>query len=175
MFVLGESVSASKDEIIALSSEILAPLGVDLIEAKWIGARNARVLRLIVDTDSGVSADTCAEIIRQFDLLWESQSEKPRDFGFEVTSPGPGRHLETQRDFLRVAGKWVDVLYGYDEENLTRVIAQVETCDETALTLSGFDEPERVELSSIVQAKMVFTIGKPPTPQKTFERRTKGS
>jgi len=168
-------VSTDKHAAEVVAEQVVVPLGVELLEAKWIGPRTQRTLRLVVDSEGGVSADICAAVTQQFDLVWEAEEAAPRDFGLEVTSPGPNRPLVTERDFNRVAGKWVEVVYRDNEANRVTVLAQVDGAAEGILRMTGLDDVENIPLDDIERAKVVFTIGKPPTPKRTLERRQKSS
>lgn len=158
-----------------VAEKVVVPLGVELLEAKWIGPRTQRTLRLVVDSEGGISADICAAVTQQFDLVWEAEHAIQRDFGLEVTSPGPNRPLVTERDFNRVTGKWVEVTYREGDTERITVIAQVESAAEGVLRVTGLDNGENIPLNIIERAKVVFTIGKPPTPMRTSERRQKSS
>lgn len=164
-------MEAGIDAVRAMAEQVLRPMGVELIEVEWIGARTARTLRLVVDRDGGVSADVCAMISRQFDLAWEAENEARRDFGLDVTSPGPNRPLVTERDFRRIVGRWVDAVYTDEDDVRVAIIAQVEACEDGVVTFAGFEEPVRVPVERLDRAKVLFTIGKPPTPNQTYERR----
>ena len=167
-------MSSEKDAIHEMAQRVVQTLGIELLEATWVGSRAQRTLRLVVDQDDGVSADVCAMICRQFDLTWEAENEKPRDFGFEATSPGPNRPLTTEKDFRRATGKWVEVIFGDDEGSRITVIAQNSGAEDGVLRLDGFEEQMHIGLDDIEQAKIIFTIGKPPTPKHTVERRSRG-
>jgi ribosome maturation factor RimP len=169
-----EPVTNDKDAIWQMAERVVEALGIELLEATWIGSLSQRTLRLVVDQNDGVSADTCAMICRQFDLTWEAEHEEPRDFGFEATSPGPNRPLTTERDFRRVAGKWVEVTYSDTDGDRASAVAQVGSVENGTLTLLGFDDPVQVLIDDIEEAKIIFTIGKPPTPKHTVERRSRG-
>jgi len=158
-----------------LAAHVTQPLGIELLEARWVGSGSSRLLRLIVDSDGGISADMCATVSRQFDVLWEAERGERRDFGLEVMSPGPNRPLSSAKDFSRVIGRWVEVRYTLDDERVT-VTGQVASCRDDAVALTGLEEPVEVPLASIEQAKIVFTVGN-PTPKKKsrLKRRSKRS
>ena len=161
-----------------VAEKVALPLGVELLDVRWTGGGSSRTLRIVVDRTGGVSVQTCADFSRQFDLLWEAENARPRDFGLEVTSPGPDRPLATERDFVRVVGRWIEVQYTGEQARRT-VTGQVHSCADGLLHLrclggsSGDEETEMtIPLASIERAKVLFLIGapKPNTGKKSLRR-----
>jgi ribosome maturation factor RimP len=163
-----EAVDESVVELARRAVDEVDAADVELLEARWAGAGVSRCLRLIVDCPDGVNADVCASVSRRFDVSWESERGLRRDFAIDVSSPGPDRQLVTERDFARVAGRWIDLEYVEGDES-TQMTAEVALCRDEALTLTGFDEPVEVPLAAIQRARIVFAIGK-PTPKRTVRR-----
>lgn len=158
----------------AVSAEAALPLGVELLEVRWIGSGSTRTLRVVLDRIGGVSAETCAEFSRQLDFLWEARSSERRDFGLEVTSPGPSRVLKTGRDFGRVVGRWVEVACA-TESGVRTVTGRVGSSDEEAVQLTDVDGATDgrmdIPLRTIERAKVLFVIGN-PKPKRTENRRS---
>lgn len=90
-------------------TEATAARGYDLEEltVRLIGRR--RVVRVVVDSDQGVSLDDAAELSRdlsdRLDGPDDPMGEHP--YTLEVTSPGVGRPLREPRHFRRALGRLV--------------------------------------------------------------------
>ncbi len=75
---------------------------VELLAADVASAKGRRVVRVFVDTESGVTHATCARVTGHLsDLL--------RDYSVEVSSPGPERPLSKPQHFERFVGRRVRV------------------------------------------------------------------
>lgn len=161
----------SLEAVRAVAAEVVVPLGVELLDVRWAGGGSSRALKVVVDQAGGISADACAAISRQFDVLWEAKHVRRRDFGLEITSPGPDRPLATERDFARVVGRWIKVVYR-TESGRASATGKVASCAEGKLLLVGSDESVEIPLAAMERARMLFVIGSPALKGKSL-RRTK--
>ncbi|MET8558454.1 ribosome maturation factor RimP [Streptomyces sp. NPDC004959] len=92
--------------------ELLEPLvtarDLDLEEITVTPAGRRRVLQIVVDGDSGVSLDTCAELSREIStLLDDTDAMGESEYVLEVTSPGADRPLTAHRHYVRATGRLV--------------------------------------------------------------------
>lgn len=92
--------------------ELLEPLvgsrNLDLEEITVTPAGRRRVLRVVVDSDTGVLLDTCAELSREIsDELDASDAMGAGEYVLEVTSPGADRPLTRHRHYVRAQGRLV--------------------------------------------------------------------
>jgi ribosome maturation factor RimP len=88
----------------------VAGLGADLEDVEVVAAGRRRVVRLLVDTESGVSLDEVAEINRAAGTALDGSDvlgEQP--YVLEVSSPGVGRPLTQVRHWRRNVGRVVRV------------------------------------------------------------------
>lgn len=81
---------------------------LDLEEISVTPAGKRRVLRVVVDSDSGVSLDTCAELSRELSAkLDDSDAMGDSEYVLEVTSPGADRPLTQARHYVRAVDRLV--------------------------------------------------------------------
>lgn len=180
LFILGRFVKQEeRDSVQNVATSIAGPMGVEVLEIKWLGVGRTRSVRLVVDQEGGIGADTCARLSREFDLEWEARTATPRDFALEITSPGPDRPLRTVKDFSRVVNRWVQVQRQSDVGTDT-LTGKVVSCSEDTLILSESGLlPDAGDLSGCVavpfveirNAKILFVIGN-TTPRGKMARRT---
>ena len=180
LFILGRFVQQEeRDSVQNVATAIAGPMGVEVLEIKWLGSGRTRSVRLVVDQEGGVGADTCARLSREFDLEWEARTATPRDFALEITSPGPDRPLRTVKDFLRVVNRWVQIERQSDA-GTDALTGKVVSCSEDTLVLSETGIfPDAGDLSGCVavpfaeirNAKILFVIGN-TTPRGKMARRT---
>jgi ribosome maturation factor RimP len=82
--------------------------GMDLESVRVTAAGRRRLLRVIVDSDRGVSLDDAAAVSRELSLVLDSTGVMG-DFPYtlEVSSPGVDRPLTEPRHWRRAAGRLV--------------------------------------------------------------------
>jgi ribosome maturation factor RimP len=84
--------------------------GMDLESVRVTAAGRRRLLRVVVDSDRGVSLDDAAAVSRELSLVLDSTSVMG-DFPYtlEVSSPGVDRPLTDPRHWRRAVGRLVQV------------------------------------------------------------------
>ncbi|MDX1906766.1 MAG: ribosome maturation factor RimP [Bacteroidia bacterium] len=68
-----------------------------------LGQRNALVIKL--DTDQGITLDTCAHISRKLGKALETLPELDMTYTLEVSSPGVGYPLKLRRQYVQNLGR----------------------------------------------------------------------
>lgn len=94
-------------------------------------------IELIIDSDTSVSIDACAELSRAIESELDREQE---DFSLTVASAGIGSELRSLRQYRKLVGSSIEVLL-VDSE---KILAQLDTVDEEGITLS-YDERRQVE------------------------------
>ena len=100
--------------------EMLAPevrkLGYELLDLEYLPRtrEGGPVMRLFIDSSEGkgISFDDCAAVDHGLDPIFESpifEEILPESFTLEVSSPGLDRPLKKPSDFVKHAGKKVEV------------------------------------------------------------------
>ena len=89
---------------------MVAVAGMDLESVRVSAAGRRRLLRVVVDSDQGVSLDDAAAISRQLSAALDTEAVMG-DFPYtlEVSSPGVDRPLLDPRHWRRAVGRLVQV------------------------------------------------------------------
>src|SRR5271166_4424199 len=98
------------DEIIRVAEPVVRALGMDLESVKVSVAGRRRLLRVVVDSDRGVSLDDAALASRELSVKLDASDvmgEMP--YTLEVSSPGVDRPLTQPRHWQRAVGRLVRV------------------------------------------------------------------
>jgi ribosome maturation factor RimP len=93
-----------------LIEPVVAAAGMDLESVRVTVAGRRRLLRVVVDSDHGVSLDDAADISREVSAMLDAANtlgEMP--YTLEVSSPGVDRPLTTPSHWRRAAGRLVRV------------------------------------------------------------------
>ncbi|MEW6140651.1 MAG: ribosome maturation factor RimP [Thermodesulfobacteriota bacterium] len=88
---------------------VIEPEGIELVELEFRPEGGKWVLRLYIDSPSGVTLDDCEMISRQVGALLDIKDPIGHAYHLEVSSPGINRVLRKAKDFERYAGSPVRV------------------------------------------------------------------
>ncbi|MCW2899125.1 MAG: hypothetical protein JWO67_1390 [Streptosporangiaceae bacterium] len=108
----GAPGSSSREEagrrLTRLLTPVIAEIGLDLEEVRVEAAGRRRLVRLVVDSDGGVSLDDVAAVSRAVSsALDDSDAMGSAPYVLEVTSPGVDRPLTEPRHWRRAVGRLV--------------------------------------------------------------------
>lgn len=106
-------MSSLDEDVIESVREIVNPLllenGFELVDLEYRREGRARVLRIFIDKDGGITVDDCAKVSRELGTLLDVHDVIPGSYNLEVSSPGLTRVLKKPRDFERFRGKKVKI------------------------------------------------------------------
>lgn len=92
-------------ELIRIVERVVTGLGFELVEFE--STPKARVLRVFIDIERGVTVDDCGAVSNQLTRVFEVENI---DFGrLEVSSPGLDRPLTKPADFERFTGETIQM------------------------------------------------------------------
>ncbi len=94
-------------------------------------------IELLIDSDTSVSIDACAELNRALEAELDREEE---DFSLTVASAGIGSELKCMRQYRKLVGKSVEVLL----TSGIKITARLDAVDEAGITLS-YEEKQTVE------------------------------
>jgi ribosome maturation factor RimP len=107
-------LAATKARVLALIEPVVAAAGYDLEEVGLSRAGRRHVLRVLVDTDGGISLDDVALVSRAISTALDAAEESgdeviAGEYQLEVGSPGVDRPLTLPRHWRRNVGRLVAV------------------------------------------------------------------
>jgi ribosome maturation factor RimP len=104
------SATAEESRIADAIRPVVTASGMDLESVRVSAAGRRRLLRVVVDSDRGVSLDDAAAVSRELSSVLD-RLEVMGDFPYtlEVSSPGVDRPLTEPRHWRRAAGRLVTV------------------------------------------------------------------
>ncbi len=99
-----------KEQIVGLLSTLLEDDKYFIVEVQVSPSKIRQKIRVLIDSDAGISIDECAEISRKLDDLIEAQELIPHAYTLEVSSPGVDYPLATPRQFRKNIGRTLRVI-----------------------------------------------------------------
>ena len=117
----------------------------DRVDVEYVKEAGTWYLRAYIDKEGGIAVDDCEVISRALSSWLDKEDFIDDSYILEVSSPGLGRPLKKEKDFVRSMGKDVDV----------RLYRQLNKQKEFTGALSAYDE-NTVTLTMEDGSQMVF-------------------
>lgn len=132
-----------------LITPILDRMNFELVDVEYVKEGGTWYLRAYIDKEGGITVNDCEAVAREMNEILDKEDFVEDSYVFEVSSPGLGRPLKKEKDYVRSMGKEVEIrtyrainrekeFYGilsaYDENTVT-----IKTEDETEVTFEKSD------------------------------------
>lgn len=127
---------------------ILEKMNFELVDVEYVKEGSTWYLRAYIDKEGGITINDCEAVARQMNELLDREDFIPDSYTFEVSSPGLGRPLKKEKDFVRNMGKEVEI----------RTYRAIERCKEFRGTLTAFDK-ESVTIVDETGSPITFSRG----------------
>ena len=127
---------------------ILEKMNFELVDVEFVKEGSTWYLRAYIDKEGGITINDCEAVARQMNELLDREDFIPDSYTFEVSSPGLGRPLKKEKDFVRNMGKEVEI----------RTYRAIERCKEFRGTLTAFDK-ESVTIVDETGSPITFSRG----------------
>ena len=139
---------------------VIAAAGMDLESVRVSAAGRRRLLRVVVDSDRGVSLDDAAAISRKLSAVLDA-APVMGDFPYtlEVSSPGVDRPLTDPRHWRRAVGRLVQVTAADAGPISGRVLA----ADADGVTLDVAGDHRRFGYAALGAGAIQVEFGHPQT------------
>ena len=139
---------------------VIAAAGMDLESVRVSAAGRRRLLRVVVDSDRGVSLDDAATISRKLSAALDA-APVMGDFPYtlEVSSPGVDRPLTDPRHWRRAVGRLVQVTAA----DAGPISGRVLTADVDGVTLDVAGDHRRFGYTALGAGAIQVEFGHPQT------------
>ena len=124
-------------------------MNFELVDVEYVKEGGTWYLRAYIDKEGGITVNDCEAVAREMNEILDREDFVEDSYVFEVSSPGLGRPLKKEKDYIRSMGKEVEIrtyrainrekeFYGilsaYDENTVT-----IKTEDGTEMTFEKSD------------------------------------
>lgn len=101
------SIYETKTENLILP--ILERMNFELVDVEYVKEGSNWYLRAYIDKEGGITINDCEAVAREMNELLDAEDFIPDSYTFEVSSPGLGRPLKKEKDFVRNMGKEIEI------------------------------------------------------------------
>lgn len=152
---------AKREEYEAKTEAFLQPLmeecHYELVDVEYVKEAGNWYLRAYIDKEGGIAVDDCEVISRRLGAWLDEKDFITDGYILEVSSPGLGRALKKEKDFVRSMGKEVDIKL-YKQLNKQKDFTGIlKSCDKDSVTIEMEDETEMVfQRADIALIRLAF-------------------
>ena len=132
-----------------LMAELLQDSEFELVDVEYIMERDSWYLRIFIDKSGGVDLDDCQIMSEKIGDILDEKAMIEDSYILEVSSPGIDRVLKKDRDFIREAGKVVDVTLYAPIDGKKNFTGTLESRDKNFLTLKEFEPLPRDKVAQV--------------------------
>ncbi|MEE1114073.1 MAG: ribosome maturation factor RimP [Eubacterium sp.] len=93
----------------SLLQPILDELNFELVDVEYVREAGTWYLRAYCDKEGGINVDDCEVISRAFGEKLDEEDFIEDSYILEVSSPGLGRPLKKERDYVRAKGQRLEI------------------------------------------------------------------
>jgi len=131
-----------------LMNDILQDSEFELVDVEYIMERDW-YLRIFVDKPGGVDLDDCQMLSEKIGKILDKEQLIEDSYILEVSSPGIDRVLKKDRDFVREAGKAVDVSLYAPLDGKKNFVGTLESRDTNFLKLKECQPIPREKVAQV--------------------------
>ena len=140
------------------TEKLLAPMmeeyGFELVDVEYVKEKDW-YLRVYIDKPEGIDIEDCQALSEKLEKELDEKNVVPDSYILEVSSPGLDRVLKKEKDFVREAGKMVDVSLYEPLDGSKQITGKLIGCEDNALKL---EELEPIDMKKIAQVRLHIDI-----------------
>lgn len=141
-------MSKVETQVESLMSELLAGTEFELVDVEYVKERDW-YLRVFVDKAGGIDLDDCQTLSEKLGERLDATDIINGAYILEVSSPGIDRILKKDKDFIREAGKVVDVTLYAPLDGKKLFVGELVGRDEEFLRLKDMEPLPREKVALV--------------------------
>lgn len=143
------------EDLIAQEVEqIIAGTALELVDVEYVREKNW-YLRVFIDKDGGVDLEDCQRVSEKLSKVLDEKDPIQDNYLLEVSSPGLDRILKKDKDFIRYAGRTVDIHFFKPYKGTKDLLAELVRKNEDGTVTVRIDEQEEtLTLKDISQIRL---------------------
>lgn len=148
-----------EDQISTLVEPLLAETPLELVDVEYVQERDW-YLRIFIDKPGGIGIDDCEQLSRNLEPILDEVDFLKQAYYLEVSSPGLDRVLRREKDFVRYAGKLVDIKFYRPREGVKEITAKLKCLRDGAICVEIKDREVCYPQDEVAQVRLHVDMGK---------------
>lgn len=142
------------------TEELLLPIleayHFDLVDVEFVKESSTWYLRAYIDKEGGITVNDCEDVAKKMNPILDELDFIDGSYTFEVSSPGLGRPLKKEKDYIRNLGKDVEIRTYRPIQHKKEFYGRLKAYDDGTVTIVTEDEEDvsfdKKEIALIRQA-----------------------
>lgn len=123
---------------------ILEQYQFELIDVEYVKEGSSWYLRAYIDKEGGITINDCEAVARQMNPILDELDYIEGSYTFEVSSPGLGRPLKKEKDYVRNLGKDIEIRTYRPIEHKKEFYGQLSAYTEQTVTIQTEEDLEMI-------------------------------
>ena len=150
-----------KQEIEQHCTELVTPIieehGFELVDVEYVKEGSDYYLRVYADKEGGINIDDCVLISRSLEEKLDAADRMTDPYILEVSSPGLGRPLKKERDYVRSMGKELEIRTYRSINRKKEFYGILKASDDATVTIETEDGTDQVfQKADIALIRLAF-------------------
>ena len=130
---------------------------LEAINVKIFGARNQKFIEIMIESNKGVTINTCAHVTKITQNIIKLDSLVDSDYRIEVSSPGINRPLFNIRDFIKYQGEKAFIELKRSVNNQKRYTGEYRVINKK-ITFPNQENTIEISIDDIKKANLIREI-----------------
>ena len=136
---------------------ILERNNFELVDVEYVKEGGSWYLRAYIDKEGGITVVDCELVAREMNELLDQEDFIDDSYIFEVSSPGLGRPLKKEKDYVRSMGKELEIRTYRAINKQKEFYGILKSYDDKTVTIETEDgEDLQFEKSNIALIRLAF-------------------
>jgi ribosome maturation factor RimP len=152
----GHRMTTRKErELETLLEPSLKALGLRIWGVEYQGQGKRALLRVYIDSDSGITVDDCERASKQIGAVLDVESPLNSSYTLEVSSPGLDRLLFKREQYAESVGEILDVRLSFPFEGRRRVKGRLNSMERDEIAVQVDEDEVVIPLENVQRARIV--------------------
>lgn len=136
---------------------VTAQHGFELVDVEYVKEAGNWYLRAYIDKPGGFTVNDCELVSRQLNEWLDQEDFIAESYILEVSSPGLGRPLKKEKDFIRSQGSEVEIRLYKAKDKQKEFTGILKSHDKDTVTIETVDGTEEVfDRAEIALIRLAF-------------------
>ena len=141
----------------AMAQPIIDQFGFELVDVEYVKEAGNWYLRFYIDKEGGITVDDCEAVSRIFSDKLDELDFIEDAYIMEVSSPGLGRPLKKEKDYVRSMGKEGEIRTYRPINKEKEFYGILSAYDESSVTITTEEQKEQTfEKADIALIRLAF-------------------
>lgn len=128
----------------------------ELVDVEYVKEGSTWYLRAYIDKEGGITVNDCELVAREMNEILDREDYVEDSYVFEVSSPGLGRPLKKEKDYVRNMGKKIEIRTYRAINRQKEFVGILKAYDAKTVTIANEDGEdvvfERTDIALVRQA-----------------------